>query len=95
MTTMETLRTTVAALMYATGESQGELGYRLGLTQSQISRRQAGRAVWSLDDVDALSAHYGIPVPDLVAGADAALRKLPAARRAEAVGGHQTTVPVI
>ncbi|MEW1699377.1 helix-turn-helix transcriptional regulator [Streptomyces sp. NPDC091278] len=86
------LRLTVTALMYATGERQADVAAGLGITQGQVSRKQSGSAFWSLDDLDRLSAHYGIPVPDLVCGADHAVRRLPAARRAAQLGGTQTTI---
>ncbi|MEU3423611.1 helix-turn-helix transcriptional regulator [Streptomyces murinus] len=89
------LRLTVAALMFATGETQADLAQGLKLSQGQVSRKQSGGAKgssWSLDDLDKLSAHYGIPVPELLRGADHAVRLLPAARRAECIGGTQTTL---
>ncbi|MFE7412914.1 helix-turn-helix domain-containing protein [Streptomyces laurentii] len=86
------LRLTVTALMYAAGERQADLAAGLGITQGQVSRKQGGTAHWSLDDLDRLSAHYGIPVPDLVCGADHAVTRLPAARRAAHLGGTQTTI---
>jgi transcriptional regulator with XRE-family HTH domain len=86
------LRLTVAALMYATGETQADLGRGLRLSQGQVSRKQAGESSWSLSDLDRLSAHYGIPVPDLLCGADHAVRLLPPARRAASIGGTQTTI---
>ncbi|MZE55025.1 helix-turn-helix domain-containing protein [Streptomyces sp. SID5770] len=86
------LRLTVAALMFATGERQGDLADGLGITQGQVSRKQTGSALWSLDDLDRLAAHYGIPVPDLLCGADHAVSRLPATRRAAHLGGAQTTI---
>ncbi|PRH80646.1 hypothetical protein C6N75_02920 [Streptomyces solincola] len=41
----------------------------------------------------ACASHYGIPVLELVRGADYAVRLLPAARRAGLVGGTQTILP--
>ncbi|MET8566158.1 helix-turn-helix domain-containing protein [Streptomyces flaveolus] len=87
------LRLTVAALMFATGERQADLARGLGLSQGQVSRKQSGGhkgSLWSLADLDRLSAHYGIPVPDLLRGADHAVRLLPPARRAQIIGGTQT-----
>lgn len=89
------LRVTVAALMYATGETQADLGRGLGLSQGQVSRKQGGGAKgssWTLGDLDKLSTHYGIPVPELLRGADHAVAMLPAKRRASVVGGMQTTI---
>ncbi|MGW2282875.1 acyltransferase [Streptomyces sp. NPDC001770] len=60
--------------------------------RTQISRKQAGSAAWSLTDVDRLSAHYGIPVPDLLAGVDRAVHCLPVRRRAPAPGAAQLTI---
>ncbi|MFI5621475.1 helix-turn-helix domain-containing protein [Streptomyces sp. NPDC051567] len=87
------LRLTVAALMYATGETQADLGQGLRLSQGQVSRKQAGGgSSWTLADLDRLSAHYGIPVPDLLCGVDHAVTRLPARRRAATIGGLQTTI---
>ncbi|MGW5531713.1 acyltransferase [Streptomyces xanthochromogenes] len=88
------LRLTVAALMYATGETQTDLGRGLRLSQGQVSRKQSGAAggsSWTLTDLDRLSAHYGIPVPDLLSGAEHAVSRLPARRRAATIGGTQLT----
>ncbi|WP_329043480.1 helix-turn-helix domain-containing protein (plasmid) [Streptomyces sp. NBC_00178] len=90
--TEQTLRLTVAALMRMTGERQADLARGLGLRQPQISRKQAGTAVWTLTDVDLLSAHYGIPVPDLLAGVDRAIHCLPTRRYAPAPGAAQLTI---
>ncbi|MER6319428.1 acyltransferase [Streptomyces sp. NPDC001581] len=68
MGTEELLRLTVAALMTRTGERQNVLADGLGLSQAQISRKQAGRQHWSLEDVDGLAAHFGLHVLDLLAG---------------------------
>jgi hypothetical protein len=95
MSTEQHLRLTVAALMYATGETQADLGRGIGLSQGQVSRKQGNcsrGSSWSLRDLDRLSAHYGIPVPELLRGADHAVRLLPAARRADCIGGTQTTL---
>lgn|GEM_PF-5904855 len=89
---MDLLRTTVAALMQRTGENQADLAEGLRLSQSQVSRKQAARSDWTLDDVDKLSAHYGIPVVDLLAGPTRACEQLPPTRRAAVIGGHQTTI---
>ncbi|MFC4516300.1 helix-turn-helix domain-containing protein [Streptomyces ehimensis] len=77
----ESLRLSVAALMQATGESQRVLAAVLGLTQTQISRRQTGATSWTLRDVDVLAGHYGIAALDLLAGPTRACEMLPAARR--------------
>ncbi|MFF9345322.1 helix-turn-helix domain-containing protein [Streptomyces sp. NPDC014773] len=68
LSTEESLRLTVAALMTRTGERQAALAAGLGLSQAQVSRKQAGAAHWSLEDVDRLAAHYQLPVLDLLAG---------------------------
>ncbi|MFD4413153.1 helix-turn-helix transcriptional regulator [Streptomyces sp. NPDC058476] len=81
MTLGERVRATVAALMQITGETQADLAAVLGVSQTQLSRRQSGTAAWSLDDCDALAAHYGLDVLDLLAGPTRACESLPAARR--------------
>ncbi|MEC4020504.1 helix-turn-helix domain-containing protein [Streptomyces sp. H27-D2] len=80
----ESLRLTVAALMQATGESQRSIAAVLGLTQTQVSRRQSGAVSWSLRDVDVLAGHYGIGGPDLLSGPTRACESLPADRRRSA-----------
>ena len=81
MTLDELVRSAVAALLHATGESQAELAAGLGVSQAQVSRRQAGAAGWSLADCDAVAAHYGITAHDLLAGPTQATEALPAERR--------------
>ncbi|MFE6104968.1 hypothetical protein ACFVQ4_34185 [Streptomyces laurentii] len=55
-------------LMASTGERQGDMAASLGQAQAQVSRKQFGRSHWSLEDVDALAAHYRLHVLDLLAG---------------------------
>ncbi|QLE75772.1 XRE family transcriptional regulator [Streptomyces rectiverticillatus] len=84
----ESLRLTVAALMQATGDSQRVIAAVLGLTQTQISRRQSGATSWTLRDVDVLAEHYGFTALDLLAGPTRACEALPAARRRTANTGQ-------
>jgi len=87
------LRLTVAALMYATGELQADLGRGIGLSQGQVSRKQSPKgSAWTLDDLDKLSAHYGIAPADLLRGADYAVSLLRPARRSAVIGGTQITI---
>ncbi|MFD3550093.1 helix-turn-helix domain-containing protein [Streptomyces sp. NPDC058655] len=92
MSTEEMLQVTVTAIAHRTGEQQADLAAALGLTQSQISRRQHGKAAWTLTDCDRLAAHWGMPVLDLLAGPTHALTRLPADRIA--TGGMQTLLPL-
>lgn len=80
----ESLRLTVAALMQVTGESQRSVATALGLTQTQVSRRQSGTISWSLRDVDVLAQHYGIGALDLLAGPTRACEALPTDRHRSA-----------
>ncbi|MPY32769.1 helix-turn-helix transcriptional regulator [Streptomyces adustus] len=77
----ERVRSAVAALLHAAGESQTELAAALGVSQAQVSRRQSGAAAWSLADCEAVATHYGIDVLELLAGPTRATEALPAARR--------------
>ncbi|MEU5436041.1 helix-turn-helix transcriptional regulator [Streptomyces sp. NPDC020719] len=77
----ESLRLTVAALMQVTGESQTDVAAALGLSQTQVSRRQSGATAWSLRDCDVLAEHYGIGALDVLAGPTRACEALPVARR--------------
>ncbi|MET7358951.1 helix-turn-helix transcriptional regulator [Streptomyces sp. NPDC005562] len=81
MSSVERLRTAVAALMQVTGDTQASLAAVLGVDQTQVSRRQSGTAAWGLDDCDAIAAHYGIDVLDLLAGPTRACEALAADRR--------------
>ncbi|MGQ4353031.1 helix-turn-helix domain-containing protein [Streptomyces drozdowiczii] len=78
--------------MHQTGERQADLADGLRLSQAQVSRKQGGSASWSLGDIDRLSAHYGIPVCDLLARVDRAVYCLPARRYAPAPGAAQLTI---
>ncbi|WP_203631685.1 acyltransferase [Streptomyces halstedii] len=91
MSTEETLRLTVAALMQLTRERQPDVAAAIGLTQPQLSRRQNGKAGWTLTDCDRLAAHWGMPTLDLLAGPTHAAERLPAGRRPTT--GIQTTAP--
>ncbi|MFF5011386.1 helix-turn-helix domain-containing protein [Streptomyces phaeochromogenes] len=75
------MRSAVAALLHAVGESQSDLAAVLGVSQAQVSRRQSGTAAWSLADCEAVAAHYGITAHDLLAGPTRAIEALPAKRR--------------
>nr|WP_093808367.1 helix-turn-helix domain-containing protein [Streptomyces sp. Ncost-T6T-1] len=92
LSTEEALRATVTAIAHRTGEQQADIAAALGLTQSQISRRQRGLAAWTLSDCDRLAAHWGIPVLDLLAGPTRALTCLPAGRTTTA--STQPSLPV-
>ncbi|GGO90105.1 hypothetical protein GCM10012280_34860 [Wenjunlia tyrosinilytica] len=92
LSTEELLRLSVAALMRHTGEHQADLAAGIGLSQAQVSRKQTGKALWSLADVDRLAAHYGMSVADLLAGPTNAVTCLPPARRATIVRGTESVV---
>ncbi|MFE1131368.1 helix-turn-helix domain-containing protein [Streptomyces albidoflavus] len=92
MSTEETLRLTVAALMQLTRERQPDVAAAIGLTQPQLSRRQSGKSAWTLTDCDRLAAHWGMPTLDLLAGPTHAAGCLPAARRPTT--GTQAAMPL-
>lgn len=81
MTLADRVRSAVAALMHVTGESQTDLAAALGVSQAQVSRRQSGTAAWSLADCEAVAAHFGVDVLDLMAGPTRATEALPDSRR--------------
>ena len=80
LSTEDLLRLTVSALMSRTGERQGDVAAGIGQAQAQVSRKQSGKQHWTLDDVDALAAHYRLRVLDLLAGPTHAVTALPAER---------------
>ncbi|MBA2947930.1 helix-turn-helix domain-containing protein [Streptomyces himalayensis] len=85
MTLDERVRSAVAALLHATGESQTDLAAALGVSQAQVSRRQSGSAAWSLADCEAVAAHYRIDVLDLLSGPTRASESLPVESRRTSV----------
>lgn len=85
----ERVRSAVAALLHATGESQADLAAAVGVSQAQVSRRQSGTAAWSLADCEVLAAHYGIDVLELLAGPTRATESLLEERR-RVPGRHVT-----
>jgi transcriptional regulator with XRE-family HTH domain len=93
MTLGERVRAAAAALMQITGESQADLAAALGVSQTQISRRQSGSAAWSLNDCEALAAHYGIDALDLLAGPTRACDTLPPHRRRPPAPAPRRTTP--
>lgn len=80
MSTENLLRITVDELMRRTGERQSDLAAAIGQAQAQVSRKQAGKQHWSLDDVDRIAAHYRLRALDLLAGPTHAVKALPADR---------------
>lgn len=76
----ERVRSAVAALLHVAGESQADLAAAVGVSQAQVSRRQSGTAAWSLSDCEAVAAHYGIDVLELLAGPTRAAESLLEAR---------------
>ncbi|MEV6840993.1 acyltransferase [Streptomyces sp. NPDC051133] len=90
LSTEDLLRLTVSALMSRTGERQGDVAAGIGQAQAQVSRKQSGKQHWTLDDVDALAAHYRLPVLDLLAGPTRAVTALPADR----TPADQTSLPL-
>jgi hypothetical protein len=81
---------TVRVIMQVTGEQHINLADVLGVTPAQVGRRQKGTARWTLADCDALAAHWGVNVPDLLSGPAHALNRLPAA---QGVGGPVNAIP--
>ncbi|MFC5144586.1 acyltransferase [Streptomyces aureoversilis] len=92
LSTEALLRLTVTALMTQTGERQTDLGAGIGLSQTQVSRKQKGLMHWSLDDCDRLAAHYGMTVLDLLAGPTHAASRL-SPHHPTPGHGVQTTLP--
>ncbi|MFE2914366.1 Clp protease/crotonase-like domain-containing protein [Kitasatospora indigofera] len=93
LSTLQTLRITVAALRQVTEETQGQLAAGIGLTQEKVSRRQSGATVWTLDDVDALAAHWGLDVLDLLAGPTRATEAYSTRRHRPGPGADAHSLP--
>lgn len=78
--TEETLRITIAAITQVTRETHDALAAVLEVNRSQVSRKQSGKAAWTLADVDRLAAHWGMGPLDLLAGPSHAVGKLSTVR---------------
>lgn len=59
---------TVRHLMLRTGDNQEDLGKVLGINRVGVSNRLAGKARWTLDDVEKLAAHWDVRAADLLLG---------------------------
>uniref|UniRef100_UPI003F494351 acyltransferase n=1 Tax=Streptomyces sp. CA-141956 TaxID=3240051 RepID=UPI003F494351 len=94
MGTEEILRLTVSALMARTGERQSDLAAALGQSQAQVSRKQAAKSHWSLEDIDLLAAHYRLHVIDLLAGPTHAVGVLHGAVSSLQAGAQALAVPL-
>lgn len=75
--TQERVSEAIRVLMARRREHQQDLAEVLGVTQSSVSLRLAGRVVWTVDELDALSDHYGVSVVALVRGFEEASEDLP------------------
>jgi transcriptional regulator with XRE-family HTH domain len=67
-TTQERIGESVRALSAAFEDQQTDLAKVLGVTQVSVSRKLRGQTKWSLADVDALAAHYGVSVDQVLSG---------------------------
>lgn len=56
----------VKTLLTAHAQTQGDIAESLGMTQAAVSNKIAGKTRWSLDDIERLSAHFGVPAPVLL-----------------------------
>jgi BetR domain len=56
----------VLATLY--GDTNAALGAALGMSESSAAGKRTGRIRWSLQDVETLSARYGVSVDQLMAG---------------------------
>lgn len=57
---------TVAALMKLRNVKQADIARVLGIGQPQVSRRLAGRAPFTLDDLEKLARYLEVPVAQLL-----------------------------
>lgn len=64
--TQERVTTAVRMLMAAQRLKQSDLAAALGISQPSVSAKLAGRARWSVDDLDKLASTFGVALADLV-----------------------------
>lgn len=65
-TTQDKVTVGVRFQMALRHQTQADLAKVIGVSQVSVSGRLNGRVRWSVDDLDALAAYYGIKVADLV-----------------------------
>lgn len=52
-------------LLTAHGETQADVAEVLGVTQSSVSNKMAGKTRWSLDDIQRLTHHFELTSPSV------------------------------
>lgn len=62
----DTISAVVRLLMTLRNERQSDVALALELPRVSVVNRLAGRTRWTSDDLDRLSAHFGVPVSVLV-----------------------------
>lgn len=75
-TTQEKIGQSVRALAAAFGDQQTDLAKVLAVSQVSVSRKLRGALRWSLDDIQALAAHYNVTVDQVLAGPRAWLGRI-------------------
>jgi transcriptional regulator with XRE-family HTH domain len=64
----EVITRVVRFLMTDFGRTQANVATALGVSQPQVSQRLLGKTAWSIEDLDRLSAYFGVTVAELVGG---------------------------
>lgn len=72
----EAVSTNLRVFMALQRETHEQVAAVLGFTRPALSARLNGRTAWSLNDIDRLAAHYGIPPGQLLAPPPNVLDKL-------------------
>lgn len=68
ISTQERMRETVRAVRAWTGETVAGLAGSVGMSQPNLSEKLGGKLRFSMDDVDAIAAHWGLTFADLLHG---------------------------
>lgn len=80
----EQISDTALSLLRRCGETVTDLAASLGQDRTNVSAKIHGSRLWTVDDLDLIADHFGISLPELLAGTRAALDALPRERRASA-----------
>lgn len=64
-TNKQTVTTILTAYLRATGLSQDQIGYRLGLSRQAVSDRMRGRTLWTSEELPTVCQLVGLSVGDL------------------------------
>lgn len=95
MTSQEQVTRKVRVMMALRAEGQGALAEALACSRQAVSLKLLGRSRWSMDDLDALAAHFGVRPEVLVAPDLGGLAEFRCSRPLSPSGDVVSTPPTV